>query len=64
MTKEQREVLNNTLKIMDKLDDTILKKKYCASTNNNTNNNYDDNNIEDNYNDNNNDDIEGRSQTL
>ena len=46
---------------MDKLDDTILKKKYCASTNNNANNDYDNNNVEDDYDNNNNDDVKGRS---
>ena len=64
VTKEQQEALNNTLEIVDKLDDTMPKKKHRASTDNNADNDHDDNNVEDDHDDNNNDDVEGRSQTL
>ena len=64
VTEEQREALNDTLEIAEKLDDTTPKKKHGASTDNNADNDQDDNNVEDDHDDNNNDDVEGRSQTL
>ena len=61
VTQEQREALDKTLGIAEKLDDAMPKKTSRANTGNDANE--DDNNVEDD-NDDNHDDVEGRSQTL